>query len=59
MALNFSDMQVQQSKVEKKFAKQEKRLDAIEEKDEELNLEALEGKESITAKDIAELIKGV
>ena len=57
MALNFSDCQVQQNKLEKKYAKQERRIDALEEKDEDLNLEALEGKESITVKDITELMK--
>ena len=56
-AHNFSDFQVQQSKLEKKCIHHGKRLDDIEEKDEDVDLEALEGKEAITIKDITDVMK--
>ena len=57
LSLDFTDIQIQQTKLEKKAGKHEGRIEALEEQNENFDLDSIEGKESISAKEIVELMK--
>ena len=55
--MDFSDIHIAQTKLEKKAIKHEGRIEALEEKNENFDLDSLEGKETISAKEIVELMR--
>ena len=57
MSLDFTDIQTQTTKLQKKAAKNEGRIEQLEEVNNNFDLDSIEGKENISAKEIVELMR--
>lgn len=57
MTLDFTDIQTQTTKLQKKSAKHEGRIESLEEINNNFDLDSIEGKENISAKEIVELMR--
>ena len=57
MTLDFTDIQTQTTKLQKKAAKNEGRIEQLEEVNNNFDLDSIEGKENISAKEIVELMR--
>ena len=57
MSLDFTDIQTQTTKLQKKAAKNEGRIEQLQEVNNNFDLDSFEGKENISAKEIVELMR--